>query len=832
MTVARAAACAVMFLSFTSAVLAQEAKKPDRLQVDDENLLSSLLKEFLFAPPADALRVRVRLKAPGWREKAEEQHREGWLVRGDLGDRVYFTDDEWIPAPAKENIEKVDFTAKWSDLYKGKPEPMAAHGLFFLGEEERPASADGDEPTLVIAAWLYHLGKRELATQVIAHAPEDRTKEVTILKKWLARNALNRMIQCYGQYEDQAALEHGERLVRLYPEEAKQLDQAMPLTEDLRRRKRRGILGAPSTELPADYSHWTRMEKINYLIDALDRTPERVPNRTPDEAYQAKPSIHVTALIAFGELAIPALLDLIEKDERLTRCVNQPWKYHTIGSVQTVREAALSIICRILRTRHLDPRDPDADDYGFGKPDFKKVVPAARAYWKEFGPLPFETRMMRVLTDPKASFPALRDAATKLSVTPGQPEWSWPTGIKSLPPNPVVMKFSQPSAAQAVLAAMDRDLAHDDAGSQADHNRAYHEPVYLSALIRLGDGRIAPVLAERAAKESNALMRVRFAHASFRLGNSQAIIDFAKDFAAGNIALRTDKDGLRWQLEHIVEHLTAVELPAADEALYKLAEPKHRYYQDTINGILEKLIVYGTAGDFVRHPFCIGILRKMLDDSTQTRLRMSYRAGNTLPVAYGGGGSSGQCIAPAILLDPKMRRESAVVRRCDLAGKECGVFAGLPEFHPLLKVADGRLAEIRKAIDKYPGRYRALTPVEALAIAGNDYAALFGPDIAPLERPATAADVKAGKAIFHLDGKGKRANLDLPARGTWPKVGKEKAPRTCLIVQAEVQPSGATVYGVIEHHAIRMVPAEEFADVTPLAMVKVETKHCSSETGQ
>jgi hypothetical protein len=810
-----------LFLSFTSPALAQADKKQDSLHEDDENLLRSLLKEFIFLPPTDATRVRVRITAPEWREKVEEQARDAWLVCDMLGDRVYFTDGEWAPAPTKEKIERIDFIAKCSDAYKGNPEPIVNQGRFFPGEEERPAGNHGDEPTLVIAAWLYHLGRKELAAKVIAHAPVDRTEEVVILKKWLARNTFHRMLQCYCHYEDQAALEHGERFQRLYRAEVRQLEQAMPLVDDLRRRKQRGLMGTKAAaELPAAYSSWNRKEKIAYLIDALDRTPEHVPNKPPDEGSGTKSSAHVTALIELGELAIPDLLDVIQGDERLTRCVVSPSKWKTTGDVQTVREAALAITCRILKTRYLDPRDQDADEYDFRRPDFKKAVPAARAYWRELGPLPFENRMMRVLADPKASYPALREAATKLSVSPGQSEWSWSTDIGTLRPNPAVLKFTEPSAAEAVLAAMDRDLAHDDAGSRADHNRAYHEPVYFSALIRLGDGRIAPELARRAAKESNALMRARYAHASFRLGRSQAILDFASDFAAGNIALRTDKDGLRWQLEKIVEHLTVVKLPAADEALYKLAEPKHRYHDDLLMGIVDRLVVYGTGGDLVGHPFCIVALRKMLDDSTPTTLRMSYRDGDGLPIAYSGGGSTGQCIAPAILLDPRMRRASAVVRHCDLAAQECATFAGLPEFHPLLKDVDGRLAAIRVAIDEYPGKYRPLTPVETYVIAGNDYAVRFGPYIAPLGRAATAADVKAGKAIFHFDGKGTLPSLDLPARGTWPKVGKEKSARTCLIVQAETRPGGETMYGVIEHHAIRMVLASEFADVTPLTKVK------------
>ena len=196
MTVLRITAWSVLFLSFTSSVLAQSDKRQGSLHENDEKLLRSLLKEFLFAPPADAMRVQVRIKAPGWREKDEEQFREGWLVRDKLGDRVYFTDGEWMPAPAKEKMEKVDFIARWSDAYKGEPVPTAVPRGFFLGQEEWPAGKHGDEPTLVIAAWLYHLGKKELAAQIIAHAPADRAEEVAILKKWLARNTFHQMLRC------------------------------------------------------------------------------------------------------------------------------------------------------------------------------------------------------------------------------------------------------------------------------------------------------------------------------------------------------------------------------------------------------------------------------------------------------------------------------------------------------------------------------------------------------------------------------------------------------------------------------------------------------------
>src|SRR5262249_54433198 len=150
------------------------------------------------------------------------------------------------------------------------------------------------------------------------------------------------------------------------------------------------------------------------------------------------------------------------------------------------------------------------------------------------------------------------------------------------------------------------------------------------------------------------------------------------------------------------------------------------------------------------------------------------------------------------------------------------VISGLPGYHPLLKDADERLAALRRAMDGFAGKYCTLTPGERLAVAGNTYEPQFGPDIAPLGRSATPDDVKAGKAIFHLEGNGTPAKMELPARGTWKRFGKGKEARHCLIVQAEVRADGEILCTIIERHAIRAVPAREFAAITPLAKTEAQ----------
>src|SRR5207249_4045633 len=135
-------------------------------------------------------------------------------------------------------------------------------------------------------------------------------------------------------------------------------------------------------------------------------------------------------------------------------------------------------------------------------------------------------------------------------------------------------------------------------------------------------------------------------------------------------------------------------------------------------------------------------------------------------------------------------------------------------FHPLLTDADDRIREGRVLMDRFAGHIRVLSRDERLLFRGDrpeQFGRQNGPfyvfDIRPPDRPATAADVAAGRAVFHLGGKGRGAGTTLPA---WcvlkPDAGETHPPRG-LVVQAEVGPDGTVTYGVIFEHAMRAVPA-------------------------
>jgi hypothetical protein len=142
--------------------------------------------------------------------------------------------------------------------------------------------------------------------------------------------------------------------------------------------------------------------------------------------------------------------------------------------------------------------------------------------------------------------------------------------------------------------------------------------------------------------------------------------------------------------------------------------------------------------------------------------------------------------------------------------------AGLPEPHPLHPDADRVLTELRTTSLRYEGRLRALPWSECVRLGPRRLPVTYAPDIRPLGRPATSADVRAGDAVFELNGQGRLADVKLPA---WilPKGGAEGKPAPWgRAVQAEVGPDGKVVYGAIFRRAIRPVTADEVERVEPV----------------
>jgi hypothetical protein len=162
-------------------------------------------------------------------------------------------------------------------------------------------------------------------------------------------------------------------------------------------------------------------------------------------------------------------------------------------------------------------------------------------------------------------------------------------------------------------------------------------------------------------------------------------------------------------------------------------------------------------------------------------------------------------------------------RACDRAAlKIQDLLFGLPAYHPLQKDAAANLELMKKTFDSFSHEFRRMTSLEMQGLETyNQYGGVvFVADFRPLARVATADDVKAGKAIFHLEGKAAPSKLALPAVAVLaPSAARTRHSRStarALIVQAEIDADGKTVYGIVGDGPPRAAKSGEVTSVEPL----------------
>lgn len=807
----------------------------------DQLYLDGLLKQFLFDPRGAQYVCAKTTRRTVW-ASSEEFECEGWFVAGNetQAARIYFCDGESIAAPEPDRIEKLDFVDMCRKEY---------------AKSRQMVWRDFGQFDLIVAAWLYRLDQPEVAAEALAQArkksanakdwgdedpPPKETEEERMtrqLKEDLAWRAFGKMVHAYMYRADEEAMTHGERLTRLLADVAKkECPQASAILDDLKRRKAKGTFGqTPPDKWPEGFDSWNQEKKIYWLIDSLDEVDARQhssPGGVPFETDR-----RVAALIEIGDPAVPSLIDAVEKDRRLTRSVHFWRDYDRGRTVLEVREAALTAIMSILKIHVFEPRVTGDNFTSRGPKTSDRVVAWLRAYWKKYGAMPIENRMMLKLTDPKADFETLREAAYNLGHF-GE-KWTLNTtwGIDRFPempkrPNRTVAKFSNPTVAEAILAAMDRELAHHAAGERDwsyDFERRRIEDSYLEPLARLGDQRIAAELARRCDAADAVGIRRKYASACHALGNSKPLDKLAAEVEKGSLKLpandkpRTnpnDQPG-NVELDGLVAFFIQARTRECERALYALTAPGHPYHKLAVERVL---LAYSPGYDdkdsWLKHPFSLAVLREALNDSTPTGRTMTIE-GNREKETYTDGSYREGSISEEFA-DPAVRRSSAVVLQRDRVAAKIGeIVLGMPWYSPLYRDNEARLAELKASLDRYGGRFRLLSNAERMSL--KEWHAVFVPDISPLDHPATEKDVQQGRAVFHLDGQSKPATVRLPAVANLRQEIPSKKPSRVLVVQAEIGQDGKTTYGIISDGAIRAATAEEITAIEPIAAERPET---------
>lgn len=772
----------------SSTVFAQDGSGPSA----DESAWIARLFERGLTDPTGKTFVWVQVTVRSCWAYAEPAWRWGWLAPEAQGAvaRVHFLEhDDWIAAPPTDQRRVPD--------------------IGFVEQSRAMADADATARTQTLpmpiaarVAWLHRLGHTELAARLLRRARSSiavptgepaATGLDKLLGLDLGWSAFDRAVNAFILGADHEALRHVERLARRYPAELDAYGAGTALLADLRRREAAGTLGCPVLEEPpAEVAGWPIDRRVAWLIAQLDQCQARQWTQ-PDEVSMAS-DWRVAALIEIGEPAVPALIDVIDSDERLTRSIHFWRDFDSNRTLLTVREAAHEAVTSILRTRAFDPRGTGDSFSARGREHAKAAAERLRAYWKEYGGRPFARRMYDVLVDSKAAPDIWLEAATNLAALPRD--------AKPTQPHPAIDAFREPTTAQAMVAAMDRHLA---VGFEHDFQRRHARDGYLGSLIALGDTRVVPDLVRRAADASRLDDRVALAQVCFRLGTAGPLSDLAAAFAAGTLAL---PDGNRLSLiTAIVGAFALAGTAEADRALEAIAREDH-----PAHGLVRDYLLQGSTGTndyraLFMHRYCLAVLRRALDDGTASGVM--YRRVSADRVHEQHLDWSREGALPEELAGEDLRAD-AIGRRCDLAAAAISSMVyGTPAYHPLLRDAEARLASLRQYVDRYRDRMRC---------AEGPFVPRFVPLFPRLDRLATADDVDSGRAVFHQGGEGRVAppELVLPCIAQRRAGPNERAGRDPVyVVQAEIGPDGALYYGVVWHRGMQRLRADALERVHP-----------------
>lgn len=811
-----AAAAGVAILA--SLLLADPVQAQRRLSTKDQEYLEGVLHGLLYDPPQGAERVSVITRVRTMSRDFAEAYRGGWLVHGKGGepDRIYFADGESIPVSPELKLTRVDFVADCHFIYNRVLYDPAADEA--RGRVSDQALRNWGSEELAHAAWLYRLGNEDLAARALAAArnavkngdpeadsePDPRPYLRSDFLWW----AFDGMVHAYMVRADAEALAHGETLLRLRGDETAESHSAvgkgLELIEDLKRRQRNGTLGQAPPPWPADFETWDTKKKTAWLIDSLDEAG--MPLEGAPYGSKSYLDVRIGALVQLGEAAVPDLLGALETDGRLTRYIYAWRDFDVDRSIMTVRDAELDALTSIL---HLGDMFNGA--VFVEMPQLPETVRRLRAYWDENKSQSLDERQMKALTDPNVDFKAKREAVKNLVNPAGAPEPN--------PPNPVIAKFSNPTAAEAILAAMDAELAAYEAGPRSQgegyylYERRSIAEIYLSALISLGDSRIAPELARRATSALAAPDDRRgWALAAHFLGDPKPFAAFAEDFRAGRLPYPPGQDGKEGWLEAAVAALSRAGTPEAALALDALAEPGHPAHVAIVRLILGRSTVLAYENNlWFQHPYCLRILRRLLDDTSPTGLTQVLEGASFARRGENGFGGTAPDFLAALHSPhreiPELTRDAAALQLADL------VF-GAPRALPFFDAPDKRLTLLKSTLDRY--RFERASPWLAGYFGADPANPHFMPGIQPLSRAATAADVEQGKAIFHLDGQARPVDMKLPALATLLAGRFTEQPSPAVILQAEAGPGGEVTYGVLTAEEILTVPASKLENIRPL----------------
>lgn len=322
-----------------------------------------------------------------------------------------------------------------------------AHVVFAADHEpeDRPPRLDAAPPitrddTLVALAFRLRAGES-------VRPPDERVQRDP--ESWSARSAasdwawarVERAITAHMHGDDPLALRDLTILERLHQDHRRSFDlrkagfdSAMALVADQRRRAReRRRDGAPRLPRSADAPGETRGD-VAVRVMGLIRELDQVAQWGEPEEMDLTGDPVVRELVGIGDPAVEPLLDVLERDERMTRSVHfgldSPRSWTVLGVHEAAHAALTSILQRSFAASDGAPmlRDPAGR---------QSLVTTIRAYWQRYGAFSLTERWYVTLKDDAAGLEEWCDAAEAITTPSHAPvgSSSWEEEGSAGPPS-------------------------------------------------------------------------------------------------------------------------------------------------------------------------------------------------------------------------------------------------------------------------------------------------------------------------------------------------------------------------------------------------------------
>lgn len=340
---------------------------------------------------------------------------------------------------------------------------------------------------------------------------------------------------------------------------------------------------------------------------------------------------------------------------------------------------------------------------------------------------------------------------------------------------------------------------------------------YAETLGNLQDPRAAAVIAERATMTEDPAIRSWLSVAANRLGDPSALEELTRQVVSKKLAAPEPDDFTAFKALYAALGSSP---DAKRDGLAAIAKRDHPWFLVAVNRVLVKSSFDSQSDGSLFDPWCLTLLEESLSDTRETGYTDLLREErDEWKLFHREPDGTGMLADGTPYLDESKFDRTWNLRVCDRA---CAGLLKLLGDHtedtylPLAKDRGTVIDGLRTYLARHRGTFCELSDHLDGGTGFSIEGGRFLPILPSLDRPATADDVTAGRAVFHLADAGPKPRIRTPVaaewlarkQSGWSSDGQAYG-RDVVILQVERDAKGDLWFGIADGNGFHVVPNKE-----------------------